>query len=170
TGISGITYSYTDLDEAVLTGVETTWRFNLRTFNKEPSNSTRWQIFLAANETNLNGTAVDGYAVGVFPSGTADPDVLTLWRVVNGVLSVPVIAADPSDAIYDWGTAQSIVGFEVVRSPAGDWTLRVDVNGGFDNLSTIGTATDLTYSDLNYFGLRYQHSGGNSGFLSIDDI
>ena len=170
TGSSGIIYSYTDMDEGVLTGVETTWRFNLRTFNKEPSNSTRWQVFLAANESNLNGTAVDGYAVGVFPSGTVDPDVLTLWRVVNGVLSVPVIAADPSDAIYDWGTAQDIVGFEVFRSPAGEWTLRVDVNGGFDNLSTIGTATDLTYSDLNYFGLRYQHSGGNSGFLSIDDI
>lgn len=169
-GSSGTAYSYTDMDNGLLTGVETTWRFNLRTFSTEPSNSTRWQVYLAANETNLTGATVDGYAVGVFPANGVVPDVLTLWRVVNGVLSVPVIAADPSDAIYDWGTAQDIVGFEVVRSAEGEWTLGVDVNGGFDNLSTIGTASDATYTESTYFGIRYQHSGTNGGKLSIDDI
>lgn len=170
TGSSGTAYSYADLDNGLLTGVETIWRFNLRTFLTEPSNSTRWQVYLATNEPNLQGTTVDGYAVGVFPVNGTVPDVLTLWRVVNGVLSVPVIAADPSDAIYDWGSAQDIVGFEVVRTAAGEWTLRVDANGGFDNLSTIGSATDATYPELNYFGIRYQHSGTNGGKMSIDDI
>jgi hypothetical protein len=113
---------------------------------------------------------VDGYAVGVDPLLSGDPDVLTLWRVVNGVMSVPVVQADISDVIYDWGIAQDIVGFEIVRSSSGNWTLRVDADGGFDNLSTIGSGADATYTEMNFFGMRFIHTGSNGGKLALDDL
>jgi hypothetical protein len=170
TGTAGSTYVYSGAENAALPGVETIWRFNLRTFLLEPGPANKWQVFLAANESDLYGSSVDGYAVGVDPAGSGDPDVLTLWRVVNGAMSVPVVQADISDVIYDWGFAQDIVGFEIVRSSTGNWTLRVDTNGGFDNLSVIGSGNDVTYTEMNFFGMRFIHTGSNGGKLALDDL
>jgi len=169
-GAAGATYVHTDVDDAVLPGVETTWRFNLRTFVLEPSPANKWQVFLAASESNLWGSSVDGYALGIDPLLSGDPDILTLWRVDNGVMTSAIVTADIADVIYDWGIAQDIVGFEIVRSASGTWTLRVDANGGFDALSIIGTGSETTYNDMGFFGARFIHTASNGGKLAMDDI
>jgi len=170
TSTAGTTQVYYNTGNAVLSGVETTWRFNIRSFNLEPSPANKWQIFLAANESNLWGSTVDGYAVGTDPQESGDPDILTLWRVDNGVMTYPIVQADVSDVIYDWGTSQDFVGFEIIRSATGLWTLRVDPNGGFDDLSEIGSGSENTYSTMGFFGIRFIHTESNGGKMSIDDI
>ena len=42
----------------------TTWKFNLKNGSWDPSGSNRFWAYLIANETNIGGSTVDGYAVG----------------------------------------------------------------------------------------------------------
>jgi hypothetical protein len=170
TNTAGSTQVHYNSGIFTLPGAETVWRFNLRTFNLNPSPANKWQVFLAANESNLWGNTVDGYALGVDPLISGDPDVLTLWRVDNGVMSSAIVTAEVSDAIYEWGNTYDVVGVEVTRSASGLWTLRVDTNGGFDNLSTIGTGTETTYISMTHFGMRFIHTSSNGGKLAIDDV
>jgi hypothetical protein len=164
-GAAGQAHVFFNTDGAVISGVTTTWRFNLKTFNREPSPANKWQVFLSANNSNLWGTEVDGYALGVNPNVSGDLDILTLWRVENGVMSVPIITTS-----LDWGIAQNEVGFEVELNEAGLWTLSMDANGDFDNLVAQGTGTDITYDVMDFFGARFIHTLSIGGELALDDV
>lgn len=155
-----------DLDDVSMLGVTTTWRFNLR-YNNDPSPNNKFQVFLSAGETNLWGSSVDGYAVGVNPLIPGDPDIITLWRVDNGALTAALVTS-----AIDWGNgaATSEIGFEVIRAENGLWTLRVDQNGDFDNLVTIGSASDAAYDNIRFFGVRYLFTVGLDNALAFDDI
>lgn len=165
TGASGQTCVAMDMDNASLPGQTTTWRFNLQ-YNLEPNPANKWMVFLAANEATLWSNTVDGYALGIDPIISSDPDILTLWRIQNGVPVAAIVTTT-----LDWGIAQNIVGFEVTLSESGLWTLRMDSNGNFDNLVTQGTpSTDITYSEMGFFGARLIHTASNGGRLAIDDL
>ncbi len=165
TGAAGNSHVTFDADNAVLTGVETTWRFNVKHFNRAPSPNNRFLVFLAANETNLFGSSVDGYAIGVNPLVSGDPDSIRLYRVDNGVANIIRTTS------INLNNTFNEIGFEVVRSASGVWTVRIDSNGDFDNLVSVGSSvTDNTYQSLNFFGLRFNYSSTNSDRLSMDDV
>lgn len=165
TGVAGNSHVTFDADNAVLTGVETTWRFNVKHFNRAPSPNNRFLVFLAANETNLFGTTVDGYAIGVNPLISGDPDSIRLYRIDNGVANIIRTTS------INLNNTFNEIGFEVVRSAAGVWTIRIDSNGDFDNLVSVGSSvTDNTYQTLSFFGLRFNYSAANSDRLSMDDV
>lgn len=155
-----------DLDDASMLGLTTSWRFNLR-YNNDPSPNNKFQVFLSASESNLWSSTVDGYAVGVNPVISGDPDIITLWRVDNGALTSAIVTT-----VIDWGNgaATSEIGFEVLRGESGLWTLRIDQNGDFDNLVTSGTGTEATYDNIRFFGVRYLFTAGLDNALAFDDI
>jgi len=163
--LSGISGSSTIFTQPLydLTGMRTTWRFNLKNGTWDPSSDNRFHVYLMANETNLTGTTVDGYSVGVqFPS-SGTPDPVRLSRVLNGTATAIITSAT------DWASSQAM-GIEVSRTEAGIWQLRVDGNGGFDNLVLAGSATDNTHTNTAAFGAVFHYTSTRAGLFWCDDI
>ncbi len=156
------------MDSMPLTGVSTTWRFQVR-FQQDGAAYTHWMTYLSANTTNLlNLSAVNGYAVGFnqnLTGGTSDP--LCLYRVTNG--NRTVLINTNLDWIDDLG-ANNAVSVEVTLDENGEWTLRVDANGGYDNFTDFGPVADLTHPIMNAFGIRYNFSAALSDQLKWDDV
>jgi hypothetical protein len=172
-GQSSFTYP---IDDANLVGLTTTWRFEVA-FANDASANNNFQIFLAANDTNLYSSSVDGYAVVIdqssLPSaGTAD--YIRLYRVTDGVYGSTPIVNSSTDWV-DNVNAGARVGFQVTLGENGTWGLSVDNNGGFDNLSSLGTGTDgsggsLAFPIVKYFGVRFKYLAAASDLFRIDDI
>ena len=166
-GTSSIVY---DLDDVCLPGATTTWRFNLK-FQDDCSANNNFQVFLAANESDLFSSTVDGYAVVIdqtaAPTSGTD-EFIRLYRVTNNAYSSLIIGST-----YEWlnnlngGTK---VGIEVVLADNGTWTLRVDPDGDFDGLVSAGTGTDATYAEIKYFGTRFKYTASQATKLRMDDI
>lgn len=164
TGSAGTAWASVQTDDQPFDGVTTTWRFNLSHFAIEPDHLDKFLVFLSANEANLQSATVDGYAVGINPLTSGAADIITLWRVVDGSPSIALVTSP-----VDWGSTLDEVGFEITRSDNGLWDLRLDIDGGFDQLISAGTATDNIYRDVSYFGLRYTYKSTTSGQLALDD-
>lgn len=164
-GSAGTTHAVTSIKEESMQGVSTTWRFNLSHAGIEPDHNDKFMVFLNANEMNLFGTTVDGYAVGINPANAAAPDIITLWRITDGN-PVSAIVTSP----VDWSSSLQEVGFEITRTDQGVWELLLDLDGNFDALVSAGTGTDTQYQELQYFGLRYLYKASTSGQLILDDI
>ncbi len=145
-----------------LTTEDITWQFNLKNGNWDPSGSNKFWVYLTANESNLNSSTVDGYAIGVNLTGTSD--ILTLWKVTNGTADTSIITT-----AVNWD-ANNIKGIKVTRSTNGLWNLFIDENGGFDSLNLIGSVTNNDYIIKNYFGVYFQYTKSRAGLLWIDDI
>ena len=172
-GQSSFTYP---VDDANLIGLTTTWRFEVA-FGSDASANNNFQIFLAANDTNLYSAAVDGYAVVIdqssLPSaGTAD--YIRLYRVTDGVYGSTPIVNSSTDWV-DNVNAGARVGFQVTLAENGTWSLSVDNNGGYDNLSSLGSGADIsgggiTYPIVKNFGVRFKYLAAASDLFRIDDI
>jgi hypothetical protein len=166
-GTSSIVY---DLDDACLPGVNTTWRFNLK-FQDDASANNNFQVFLAANETNLFSSTVDGYAVVIdqnaLPISGTD-EFIRLYRITDGAYASLIV-----NSTFEWVNnlnGGNKVGIEVVLAENGTWTLKVDANGDFDALVTAGSAIDATYGEMKYFGPRFRYTAGQSSKLRLDDV
>jgi hypothetical protein len=172
-GQSSLSYP---IDDANLSGITTTWKFEV-SFANDASANNNFQIFLAANDSNLYSAGVDGYAVVIdqssLPSaGTAD--YIRLYRVTDGAYaSTPII-----NSTTDWvdnvngGTR---VGIQVVLDEDGTWSLSVDNNGGFNNLTSLGTGTDIlgggiTFPIVKFFGVRLKYLSAASDLFRFDDV
>lgn len=164
-GSAGASWISKDLDNQLLTGVTTTWQFNINHFGQEPSQDDNFMVYLASDQSDLSSALLNGYAVGVKPANDIDPDFLQLWRIESGVPVALVVATS-----FDWEASHNKVGIEVMRDETGLWSIRLDSNGGFDNLVNLGSGTDISFSAIQYFGLRYNYTASTSGKLSIDDI
>jgi hypothetical protein len=174
--IAGQTSVSYPIDDANLTGISTTWRFEVA-FANDASANNNFQIFLAANDSNLYSTGVDGYAVVIdqssLPSaGTAD--YIRLYRVDDGAYASTPIVNSSTDWV-DQVNGGTRVGVQVVLSESGTWTLSIDNNGGFDGLSSLGSGTDLsggalTYPISKYFGVRFKYLAAASDLFRMDDI
>ena len=140
----------------------TTWKFNLKNGSWDPSGSNRFWAYLIANETNIGGSTVDGYAVGVNLTGT--DDILTLWKVTDGAADGAVVTSS-----LDWGSSD-LIGIEVTRNSSGTWELKFDSDGGFDNQTSAGTGSNTDYTTTSYFGLFYDFTSSRAGKLRMDDI
>jgi hypothetical protein len=157
------------LDTMPLSGVQTVWRFQVR-YNQDGLANSNWLMFLSANSTDLrNLAAINGYAIGFDQRlGGTNDDILCLYKVSNGARTVLINTG------LDWldhiGSANA-VSFEITLSDAGQWNIRLDLDGAFDNLVAYGTpATDLTFPLLNAFGARVNFSSGSSNKFKLDDV
>jgi len=164
------------IDTMPLTGVHTTWRFQVR-FQADGQSNSHWMAFLSANSTNLRDLAsLSGYAIGFnqnITGGSTDP--LCLFKVTNGARTVLINTG------LDWVDnvgANDAVSIEVTLDEDGEWSVRVDLDGGFNNLTSYGTPTiDLTFPLLNAFGARFNFTNSSfnftnssAGLFRIDDI
>lgn len=172
-GQSSLTYP---LDDVCLPGVTTTWRFQMK-YADDCSSNNNFQIFLSSTENNLFSSTVDGYAVvidqGSLPSAGTN-DYIRLYRVTDGAYaSTPII-----NSTTDWETdvnSGTKVGFEITLNDAGLWTMKIDANGDFDNLVSLGTGEDITGGGLTYpsmkgFGVRFKYTTSKSDLLRFDDV
>ncbi len=161
-GVSNESYIYHDISSLNLATQNITWQFNLKNGNWDPSSGNRFWVYLTANETNLNGPTVDGYAVGVNLTGTTD--IITLWKVTNGAADGAIVTST-----IDWNSNQTY-GIRVTRSTSGIWELLIDSDGGFDTLVSQGSNTNADYTFSNNFGLSFDFSSTRAGLLWMDDV
>ncbi|WP_435262093.1 lamin tail domain-containing protein [Tenacibaculum sp. nBUS_03] len=161
-GAAGKSYISKSISNLNLTTQNITWQFNLKNGNWNPSSKNKFWVYLTANESDLESSTIDGYAVGVNLSGTSD--ILTLWKVTNGTSDIPIITSK-----IDW-KANDIKGIKITRSISGLWELFVDENGNFDSLKLEGSATNNDYIVKNYFGIYFEYTKTRAGLLWIDDI
>jgi Lectin C-type domain/HYR domain len=160
-GLSTLTY---ELDNRLMIGVETTWKWQWNTMGIEPTPSNYFMTFLSADQSDLT-QGISGYAVGVKPSTTAAPDLITLWRVQVGNIYVPLITSS-----IDINNTHQNLGMEIHRDANGLWTMWIDENGGEDNMILAGSANDQTYHDIHQFGILYKYDAASAGAFMIDDI
>ena len=163
------------IDDANLVGITTTWRFEVA-FANDASANNNFQIFLAANDSNLYSAGVDGYAVvidqGSLPSaGTAD--YIRLYRVTDGAYATTPIVNSTTDWV-DNVNGGTRVGIQVTLDEDGTWGLSVDNNGGFNGLTSLGTGTDasggaITFPIVKYFGVRFKYLAAASDLFRLDD-
>jgi hypothetical protein len=174
--VAGQTATAYAIDDANLVGITTAWRFEV-SFANDASANNNFQIFLAANDSNLYSAGVDGYAVVIdqssLPSaGTAD--YIRLYRVDNGAYASTPIVNSSTDWV-DQVNGGTRVGIQVILSEAGTWTISVDNNGGFESLTSLGSGTDLaggalTYPLAKYFGVRFKYLAAASDLFRFDDL
>jgi hypothetical protein len=173
-GQTSLTYP---IDDANLTNLNTTWRFEVGFANDATANN-NFQVFLSANKDSLFSVSdLDGYAVVIdqasLPSFSPS-DYIRLYRVDNGAYASTPIVGSTTDWI-DNVSGGTRVGFEVTLNDAGTWNLKVDANGGFDALVSLGTGVDLvggglTYPDLSRFGIRFNYLPSASDLMRFDNI
>ncbi|MCP4178695.1 MAG: hypothetical protein GY756_13100, partial [bacterium] len=139
----------------------TTWRFNLKNGGWAPSSSNYFGVYLFADESNFSSDTIDGYIVGVDIEGSTE--LLSIWKVTNGVPSSILSSG------FEWNSGNTI-GIEVIRESNGNWTLKYDTDGDFDNLISVGTVSDNTFNEAEYFGQKFEYSSSRAGELWIDSI
>ena len=162
-GVAGTSIITKDLGAVDLTASAASWQFQVR-YNNDPSTNNKFWFWLAANEATLTSGTVDGYAVGVNLTGSSD--LLTLWKVTNGVNGTVTALVTST---LDFG-ATNLVGINVSRTADGTWELSYDANGGFDALVSAGTSSDVTYTTVNQVGLHHVYSASLTGLLRFDDF
>ncbi len=159
-----ISYSLGAVD---LNAKPTTWRFQLRYENPAPSGNNNWSVFLISDKDNSEMTPsgnINGYALGL--NFTSSDDIIKLFKLEDGA-ETEIINTN-----FDWNTTNSDLakGFEITRETNGNWEVKIDDDGGFDNLVSYGTTNDATFSTLNYFGIYYKYSSTLDQKLWLDDI
>jgi hypothetical protein len=165
----GVASAVKDVGTVDLNGATTTWRVKMGNDYFEPSASTKFLYYLAASSSNLNGSTVNGYAVGVDQTAGAasSPDLLSLWRVTNGQLIYPAII----QTTFDWDATTLTMSIEVTRSPDGTWSMQATNSNNYNLLAPIGTAgVDNTHTTFQFIGTRYLFTAANSGLYLIDDV
>ncbi len=155
------------LSSVDFSGETKAWRFQLRYENSAPSGNNNWSVFLMADNDDtemLPGGNINGYLIGINFSET--DDIVKLCEITNGE-ATPVINTG-----FDWNNTNSsqAKGFEILRTSTGDWEVKIDEDGGFDNLTSYGTTNNSIYTNANYFGIYYKYSSSLDRKLWIDDV
>ena len=142
----------------------TTWEFQIKYDNTNPSGSNKWNVFLYSDlDISTEGIdAVNGYVFGV-NFGSITDDILYLRKVSGGTGSSVINTG------FVWD-ASGTVGIRITRSSAGEWEVFLDSDGGFDNLVSYGTGTDAEHTDVGYFGLVYDFTKTYCQKIWMDDV
>lgn len=146
---------------------EKVWRFTLKYPNASPSGNNNWSVFLFSDADHSQmtpGGAINGYNFGINFDDT--DDIVKLKKLTNGTAETVITTS------MDWNTINSDlpVSFEIIRTPAGEWEIKADTDGGFDALQSIGTGTDAEHTQADYFGIYYLYSSTMDQMLRIDDV
>lgn len=164
-----VDYVSNHYSDACLDGVLTTWRFQAF-YNNEPSTNNYFMVYL---NNNQGYGAEEGYAVGVRPFISGDRDHVKLWKVENGAIIDTILNTEVAWTTN--GTSDIAItdraGFEVTRDENGLWEVKLDIDGGFDNLVSYGTpATNTDFSHTGSFELRHTFTPSAVTRLMIDDV
>jgi hypothetical protein len=159
-GVDGSSYVYHDLGSQTLNSSNYEWSFCMRNGNWDPSSSNYFGYYLISGSLNfVSATAtLDGYAVGVNLTGTSD--LLTLYRVDNGVYTAIITSA------YDWNNNGDVC-IRVTRTNAGTWEMFYDSGSGE---SSAGAISDVVYTSGQYTGGLFVYSSTRAGQLWFDDV
>ncbi len=139
----------------------TTWRFNIKNGNWNPSVSNNFLIYLMSDNFDLTNDYLNAYVVGV--NLDTDDDMIKFWKITEGS-SEQLINSE-----YLWQDGQTI-GIEVIRNETGQWILSYDTNGGFDDLYEAGITEDNSFNKAYYFGTIFNYTSTRAGELWLDDI
>jgi hypothetical protein len=156
----GTSYIYHPLEITDLNSDTIVWRLILKNGNWDPSSSNKFWYYLTADGTDLS-SGRNGYAVGVNYTGT--DDLLKLWRVQNGNVSSTVITSS-----LDWDP-NTLAAIEITRMPGGDWEMKINTEGNYENLNSEGTGSDNTYITSNACGLVFIYTTTRTGLIWMDD-
>jgi hypothetical protein len=162
-GVAGTSYFNKAMGAVDLTAGSVSWQWQ-NGYNNDPSGNNKFWFWIVANEADVTSSTVDGYAVGVNLTGTTD--LVTLWKVTNGTGGT-VTALITSAFNWDSG---DIVGIRVTRTSSGGWELFLDGDGGFDALSSAGTASDATYTTMDHVAQHHVYTSSLTGLLKFDDF
>ncbi len=142
------------------------WRFRILYSNSNPSGSNKWSIALSDQNVNTTlGGNFNGYVIGVNYVGS--DDFLKLWKVEDGTKTAII------ETNYKWDNTINPAkqkGFEISRSKEGTWEIKVDKNGGFDELISLGSADDNSITECQYMCILYKYSKTYVSKLTLDDI
>lgn len=137
------------------------------------------EVWLYANESNLENTTVDGYAILI--GDDTGSDEIRLVRMTNGASASTIITSSSalSNGLLD-------IGFmvRVTRSSDGSWTLytstlptsngsgaiATDIPNSTNTNISQGSGFDNTYSieDNSYFGIVAVHSSGANARAAVE--
>ena len=131
----------------------TQWEFFVNPKISTSSNN-RMDIFLCSNQADVKGNN-SGYFVRI--GGT--PDEVALFRKDGLGIETYLIQPPPPGQITSGSTNPTKV--KVTRTAAGLWTLFADYEGTGALYSSIGTATDVTYTATSFFGVLVRYSSSN---------
>jgi len=158
-----ISYPISGLD---LNADTTIWMFEVK-YPRDPYSTNRWNVFLVSDanyDQMYSGGAVSGFVIGVDFSGTSD--LLTLWKIENGSVSTLL------ETTFNWKDSDFDLpkSIQVIRTPVGEWEIQIDDDGGFDNLASLGSVTETSVFDINYFAVTYDYTSSADNLLWLDDI
>ncbi|MAC96250.1 MAG: hypothetical protein CMC96_12210 [Flavobacteriales bacterium] len=138
------------------------WEFWVR-MEFAPSGSNYGTVYLVSDVQNLSQN-VNGYFVQIGGvSGTVDD--VSLYRQ-DGSSNTKLI--DGTDGTV--GLDPVDVKIKVTKDSLGEWELFIDTSAAKNNYISQGTATDLTYSQSNYFGFLCSYTSTRSDKFFFDDI
>lgn len=136
----------------------TQWEFWLRLAFGTSSNNFA-NVFLSSDTEDLTATP-SGYMVKIGNT----PDEVALYRVDAGEETLLIDGIDGSLASSSNNILRVKVGNE-----AGTWTLLQDI-GNTGSYTEVGTASDNTYTNSNFFGIAPTFTGSNISDVYLDDL
>ncbi len=143
------------------------WHFKVR-HSYPPSSANNWSVFLYA-DGNADGMipygSSQGYVLGV--NFTGSDDMVKLWKASGGTATSILTTG------FNWQEnvpADSVVTFELTRTPDGVWTIQCGLGINLNNIETIGSVKDDELTNAAYFGLYYEYSSSQDRTLWLDDV
>ncbi|MEP5105087.1 MAG: lamin tail domain-containing protein [Ekhidna sp.] len=150
--------SYLSLPSIVIS--DATWEFTagfVGLTSTGLSSSNQMFIFLVSDIADLEGS-VNGYYVRV---GGTDDDI-SLFSTNSGT---PLI--DGTDDVTQ--VSNTVISVRVTRDNSGNWELLIDNTGG-STYTSQGTATDITYTTSEYFGVMCDYTSTRATNFFFDDF
>lgn len=141
-------------------------------------NNTQWEFFVnpraATSSNNLmdvfltsDSARLTGNNRGYFVRIGGTPDEVALFRK-DGTGNPTYVIQGVSGLVSSSSTNPFRV--KVLRETGGNWTLYADKGGSGTAYELVGTATDMTYTNTQYFGLVVRYSNANRERYFFDDI
>lgn len=130
--------------------------------NFDPSASNQAKIYLIADNQDLNAP-LNGYFVQIGESGSTDS--YDLYRQ-SGTTVTKIIDGQAKTRV-DVNTLLARV--KITRNDVGKWELYTDITGG-TNYVLEGSATDLTHTNTDWFGVRCEYTATRSTGFIFDDF
>lgn len=163
-GVTSSDYIAKDLGCFLLDEVCTTWRLQMSNSTWVADANNRLWIWLMADDAALDGGSTSGYAL-TFDTNASAGGEMSLCRIDNGAIGASLITTN-----YTW-SAGNAVGLEVIHTETNTWYVKIDHDGGFDQLLAFTPkSTDQTYLEGKYTGAYFQYDAAGGADLSIDDF
>jgi hypothetical protein len=163
-GVTSSDYIAQDLGCFLLDEVCTTWRLQMSNSTWVADANNRLWIWLMADDAALDGASTSGYAL-TFDTNASAGGEMSLCRIDNGAIAASLITTN-----FTW-TAGNSVGLEVIHTETNTWYVKIDHDGGFDQLLAFTPkSTDQTYLEGKYTGAYFQYDATGGADLSIDDF